>query len=89
MGAGGGRTLYWSISLLPAHVALPTYTRTRRKLTWWISPFCYGGPIDVLKSLCMVGNNPAIHRGENGTGLPGRYRIWVLKIPCFSGTGYG
>jgi hypothetical protein len=28
-------------------------------------------------------------RGENGTGLPGRYRIRVLKIPDFSGTGYG
>jgi hypothetical protein len=28
-------------------------------------------------------------RGENGTGLPGGYRIRVLKIPGFSGTGYG
>jgi hypothetical protein len=27
-------------------------------------------------------------RGENGTGLPGGYRIRVLKIPGFSGTGY-
>jgi transposase InsO family protein len=28
-------------------------------------------------------------RGENGTGLPGGYRIRVLKIPGFSDTRYG
>jgi hypothetical protein len=28
-------------------------------------------------------------RGENGTGLPGGYRIRILEIPVFSGTGYG
>jgi hypothetical protein len=36
-----------------------------------------------------IGWCPPESRGENGTRLPGGYRIRVLKIPSFSGTGYG
>jgi hypothetical protein len=47
--------------------------------------------------LCAIGavcvastaEEDAAPRGENGTGLPDGYRIRVLIIPGFSGTGYG